>query len=152
MDRSYIAALLALETFQVAFLLLHDWVPLGSLNDVEAVGRLDSLSKRVQVTLYSALPYLFGLAFSCIYASAPRYPGWVRSWLWWSYGLLFAGQLWAWWIPYLVRPDRERAARYQGLFGKTHSFLPARNGIVPNTLHLILHVSTVATLLLLWWA
>jgi hypothetical protein len=39
--------LLALQAFQVLFLWLHDWIPLGRLNDVAAVrgedttGRLD---------------------------------------------------------------------------------------------------------------
>ncbi len=149
MNRSVETAILLLETFQVTFLLLHDLIPLGRSNDVNAVRLLDSRSNRLQVTLYSAPPSLLGLAFSLIYARASRYPSWVQGWLWRSYGQLFAGQLWAWWIPYLPRPDPVRPARYQGLFGRTHSFLPARNGIVPNTLQVILHASTVATLLLL---
>ena len=39
-----------------------------------------------------------------------------------------------------------RAARYRALFGGTHAFLPGRNGIVPNTLHVALHAATLATL------
>jgi hypothetical protein len=35
------------------------------------------------------------------------------------------------------------------MFGNTHAFLPERNGIVPNTLHCILHAATVATLVVL---
>lgn len=35
------------------------------------------------------------------------------------------------------------------LFSGTYSFLPQRHGIVPNTLHVILHVSTVALLAVL---
>ena len=35
------------------------------------------------------------------------------------------------------------------MFGNTHAFLPPRNGIAPNTLHVILHISTLATLALL---
>jgi hypothetical protein len=35
------------------------------------------------------------------------------------------------------------------MFAGTHAFLPARNGITPNTLHVILHMATVAMLLLL---
>jgi hypothetical protein len=66
-----------------------------------------------------------------------------------SYGLLFIGQIRAWWIPYLFRPEPERAARYQIMFGKTHSFLPSRNGMVPNTAHILLHLATAATLIVL---
>jgi hypothetical protein len=67
-------------------------------------------------------------------------------WLWISYGLIFVGELRAWWIPYLLHAEPERAARYEIIFGKTHHFLPTRNGLVPNTAHTMLHVATAATL------
>jgi hypothetical protein len=35
------------------------------------------------------------------------------------------------------------------MFGTTHAFLPERNGIRPNTLHVILHILTLATLVVL---
>ena len=70
-------------------------------------------------------------------------------WLWISYGLLFVGELTAWWIPYLFRPEPERAARYQAMFGATHAFVPERNDIRPNTLHVILHIVTLMTLVVL---
>ena len=44
---------------------------------------------------------------------------------------------------------RERAARYQVMFGATHAFPPERNGIRPNTLHVILYTVTFTTLVLL---
>ena len=59
------------------------------------------------------------------------------------------GELTAWWIPYLTRPQPARAARYRLMFGRTHAFLPERHGIVPNTLHCLLHLATVATLAIL---
>ena len=71
------------------------------------------------------------------------------TWLWISYGLLFIGELTAWWIPYLFHSQPERAARYQAMFGATHGFLPERNGIRPNTLHVILHIMTLTALVLL---
>lgn len=37
MNRAVETGVWALQSFHVAFLLLHDWVPLGSLNDVQAV-------------------------------------------------------------------------------------------------------------------
>jgi hypothetical protein len=73
--------------------------------------------------------------------------------LWWlgvSYSLLFVGELKAWWIPYLFLPEPALAARYQVMFRDTHAFLPERNGIRPNTLHVILHVATLTTLLALY--
>jgi hypothetical protein len=70
--------------------------------------------------------------------------------LWITYGLLVAGLLRAWWIPYLWKPEPERAARYQILFGDTHTFLPLRNGMAPNTLHTCFHAATVAVVLALF--
>ena len=52
-------------------------------------------------------------------------------------------------VPYLLKPDPERAERYRKMFGNTHSFLPRRNGMVPNTAHILLHLATAATLLCL---
>ena len=141
-------ALLALQTFSVLFLALHDWIPLGSFNNLAGVRAANPGAKLLTTTLVSAAPYAFGLAASIIYFGSP-YPNWLFWWLWISYALLFLGQLRAWWIPYLLRPDPVRAARYQQMFGGTHAFLTERNGIRPNTLHILLHVSTAAVLIVL---
>lgn len=140
--------LLALQTFHVAFLLLHDWIPLGHLNDIAAVRRENALPPLIANTLIVGGLFGFGLAGSVHYYGR-AYPGWLHTWLWVSYVLLFLGELRAWWIPYLIQAEPQRAARYQAMFGRTHAFLPVRNGIVPNTLHIILHAATLATLLLL---
>ncbi len=141
-------SLLALQAFQVAFLWLHDWVPLGRLNDAAAVRRQDSLPRLVLVTLVQSLPFTLGLLWSAQRFGQP-FSHWPLRWLWVSYGLLFAGQLYAWWVPYLLRPDPARAERYRAMFGRTHAFLPVRNDMVPNTAHVLLHLATFATLLLL---
>jgi hypothetical protein len=146
---SLATTLIALETFQVTFLWLHDWVPLGRLNDVAEVHRADSLQRLVIVTIVQSVPFTIGLIFSAKYFGHP-YPHWLVTWLWISYVLLFIGQLRAWWVPYLLKADPERALRYRQMFGNTHSFLPARNGMVPNTAHILLHLATAATLLVLF--
>jgi hypothetical protein len=55
----------------------------------------------------------------------------------------------AWWGPYLLGGSPARVARYQAMFARTHAFLPERNGIRPNTLHVALHVVVIAILVLL---
>ena len=142
------AALIGLQASQVAILWTHDLVPLGPLNDTKAVRRSDTLGHLVRVTLIQSVPYTVGLVGSILRWERP-WTGWLLPWLWISYGLLFAGELRAWWWPYLVRPEADRAARYRGMFGRTHGFLPERNGITPNTLHVVLHACTAATLVLL---
>jgi len=140
--------LLALQAFQVVFLWIHDWIPVGRLNDVVAVRSQDTLQRLVVVTIVQSLPYSIGLFFSARYFGR-IYPDWLDMWLWISYGILFVGQIRAWWVPYLLRAEPERAARFQVMFGDTHSFLPQRNGLVPNTAHMMLHLATAATLLVL---
>jgi hypothetical protein len=142
--------LLALQTFQVLFLWTHDWLPLGRLNDVAAVKSQDTKTRLVTVTLIQSAPFTVGLIFSLINFRHP-YPDWLDMWLEISYAVLFVGQMRAWWLPYLFRPEPDRAARYRIMFGNTHSFLPMRNGIVPNTAHILLHIATLLTLLLLFW-
>ena len=133
----------------MAFLFCHDWVPLGALNDVRGVQAADTRARLVTVTLISAAPFAFGLAASLAHAGVP-WPVWLLRYLWISYGLLMLGQLRAWWVPYLIAPEPARAQRYAGMFASTHAFLPEHNGIRPNTLHVILHASTLATLILLF--
>jgi len=143
------AILIALQTFQVLFLALHDWVPLGGLNDVAAVRSEMPTRNLLIATLIQTSFFAMGLFFS-ISCHGRSYPAWLNYWLWISYVTLFIGEIQAWWIPYLVRPDPKRAARYQKMFGKTHSFLPRHNEIVPNTAHVLLHLATAATLLVLF--
>ena len=52
-------------------------------------------------------------------------------------------------MPYFFGWPGGKEERYRAMFGNTHAFLLPRNGIVPNTLHVILHAATLATLLLL---
>jgi hypothetical protein len=147
-NREIEMVLLALQVFQVLFLWVQDWIPLGRLNDVAAVRNQDTTRRLVTVTLIQSVPWTIGLCFSLLHFRRP-YPDWLYGWLVISYGLLFIGQIRAWWIPYLFRPEPERAAGYQIMFGKTHSFLPRRNGMVPNTAHILLHLTTAATLIVL---
>jgi hypothetical protein len=140
--------LLVLQAFQVLFLWIHDWVPLGQLNDIASVRSQDTRSRLVVVTLIQSVPFSIGLLYSLLYFRQ-SYPHWLNNWLWISYGLLLIGQLRAWWLPYLFRAEPQRATRYRIMFGNTHSFLPLRNGLVPNTAHIMLHLATVTTLICL---
>jgi len=139
-------AILWLQIFHVAFLLLHDWIPLGPLSDLAAVRRENSRKALILGTAISSLAFVLGLLFCFVYVP---WPHWLRVYLLTVYVFLFLGELQAWWIPYLVWPQPRRAIRYEAMFGRTHAFLPSRNGIRPNTLHVILHVATFVLVLLL---
>jgi hypothetical protein len=140
---------LTLQTLVVAFLLFHDWIPLGRLSNVAAIRSQDSLARRIFVTLLPAVPAAIGLFLSARHFGQ-AYPDGLEMLLWITYGVFILGLLRAWWIPYLVVPDPARAARYQIIFAGTHSFLPRRNGMAPDTLHTLFHLVTVATLVALF--
>jgi hypothetical protein len=148
METSSVSALIALQVFVVAFVALHDWVPLGSLNNLAGVRVADPLGKRFIVTLLSTLPFAIGLVAS-VFDRGTGFPEWLMWWLWISYAAAAYGLLRAWWVPYLLIASPERAARYQERFAGTHSILPTRNGIRPDTLHCALHAVIFAILILL---
>ncbi len=145
---SFDAIFLALQTFVVAFLLLHDWIPLGRLNNLSAIHHEDSLGRRVFVTLLPGIPAGLGLYWSALNLGR-RFPEDVSIFLWITYGILLLGMLRAWWVPYLLVPDPKRAERYKTLFRHTHRFLPERNGIAPDTLHCSLHIVTLGIVVML---
>jgi hypothetical protein len=141
-------ALVALQCFVVLFVAFHNWIPLGTFNDVKGARAAFPGGKLLAITLINLTPVSIGLAGSAIYFGR-TYPGWLIWWLWITYALACCGSMKAWWIPYLFRADPGLAARYRVMYGTTHAFLPERNGIKPNTLHVVFDVATVAILFLL---
>lgn len=146
--RSWQAAAIALQSLQFLILLLHDWIPLGSLTDVAAVRRMNKLKHLLIGTAVTSVPVAWALWRSIANFGHP-YPHGLKIGLWLIYGILFVGELQSWWIPYVFGASPEKVQRFQELFGRTHAFLPVRHGIVPNTFHVLLHLATVATLLVL---
>ena len=136
-------AFLGCQLFVVLFIALHDWIPLGKLNNLSGIRAVDTTTKLLVVTVLSTLPFAVGFAASVYYA-ATGFPMWLMWLLWISYVAGVYGMLRAWWVPYLLVRDPVRAARYQSRFAQTHAFLPTRNGIRPNTLHVVLHLTIVA--------
>ena len=138
-------ALLALQCFVVLFVGLHNWVPLGPLNNVRGVRVEFPTGKLLVTTLINFTPFAIGLAATAFYFGR-AWPGWVFWWLWITYGLACYGSFTSWWMPYLFSPDPARIARYRTMYAGTHSFLPEHNGIRPNTMHLLFDIVTIAIL------
>jgi hypothetical protein len=141
--------LIALQIFHLLFLLLHDWLPLGNLNNVSAFQKSTTVAQKVASLLVPSIPVIFGLGFTVLANSRGSNLS-FRIIFSAVYGFLFLGELEAWWIPYAFGTSEERVARYRTLFAETHSFLPSRHGITPNTLHVALHAATLATIILVW--
>ncbi len=138
-------ALICLQGVQVAFLALHDWVPLGRLSNLEAVRASDPPGKLLAVTALSVLPFAAVLVVSGYHWTGP-WPMWLRTWLVFTYGAAVVGAIMAWWGPYLFWRSPERAARYRVRFAGTLKFLPERHGIAPDALHVAFHACLLATL------
>jgi hypothetical protein len=96
---------LALQSLVVLFLFLHDWIPLGRLNNLRAIRTQDSVGQQLFVTLLPGIP-----AAVCLIGSGrafgQAYPDWLTITFWITYVLFLTGMLRAWWIPYLFVQDR----------------------------------------------
>ena len=66
-NREIEVVLPSLQVFQVLFLWVHDWIPLGRLNDVAAVRSQDTRRRLVTVTLIQSVPWTIGLCFSLLH-------------------------------------------------------------------------------------
>lgn len=130
------------------FMLFHDWVPLGQLNDVRAVAESRSVQELIVVTAIGAGQIILLLGLVLIFVGK-RYPIWAKLWLVIHQGFILAGALLDWWIPYFFGfGAAERVERYNEMFGNTHAFLPINNGIVPNTIHVLFHSTLLLCLIL----
>jgi len=141
-------ALVVFQVMVVIFLAFHDWVALGKLNNVVGLHTVDTPGRLLLTTALSTLPFGAVLLASILFVSI-EFPAWLLWWLWGTYLACAYGILRAWWMPYLGPPDPDRAKRYGIRFAGTHSFLPERNGIRPDTLHVAFHALVVAILVLL---
>jgi len=141
-------ALLLLQSFHVFFLLFHDWLPMGRLNDVRAMQAAHPRRLLIVGTLVSSLLPSIGLLVS-FRNRDEAWPVWLTAYLAFTYVFLFVGEIEAWWAGYFFGYRIDRAISYRDMYGKTVAFLPERNGIRPNALHVTLHTATVATLVLL---
>ena len=130
------------------FMIFHDFVPLGSLNDVQAVLNDRSLNELIILTIIGAGQILL-IMIGVILFMGKKYPLLIKLWLIIHQTCIFVGALIDWWIPYFFGIGAEqRIERYEEIFGNTHSFLPVMNGIVPNTLHTLFHITLFVCIIL----
>lgn len=125
--------------FILLFMIVQDLVPLGALNDVEAIASVESLNEIIVTTLIGVVQILLILGGVLLFMGK-RYPLLVKIWLIVHPACILLGAIMSWWIPYFFGTGTlEKIERFNIMFGNTHSFLPVMNGIVPNTLHTLFH-------------
>lgn len=123
------------------FMIVQDWVPLGPLNDVAAILADRTKNELIIVTLIGVVQIIVLMGLILLFVGK-RYPIWAKLWLVIHPLCILVGAFVAWWIPYLSgHGAAEKVERYEKMFGNTHAFLPVMNGIVPNTLHTMFHLT-----------
>jgi hypothetical protein len=139
-----IAVLVQLVTFA-----LHDTVPLGRWNNLGRFKREIPLGRRVRGSLQNSVT---ALAVVGVF-----YMGWMRGgesagdWrmaLLITAGVLLYMEFRAWWRPYLFGSTPEEVAKLLPNWEGTYAFLPVRNGVRPNAMHVLMHASTLAMFVL----
>jgi hypothetical protein len=139
---------LSLLAFHFLFLSLHDWIPLGRLNDLPALRSQRSFTARIIASLLMGA--FSGLALYLNWTQSPLPSHSTRLYTLILYVIFTAGLIRAWWLPYCfgVGLSDKFIAEYKVMFSNTYSFLPVRNGITVNALHILFHVTAVLALVL----
>lgn len=63
-------AFLLCQVYVVAFIALHDWLPLGNLNNLAGIRAVDTRTQLMRTTAVSTLPFAVGLAGSAYYPTS----------------------------------------------------------------------------------
>lgn len=137
---------IALQISLLLFIALHDWITLPPFNDIPALKTGQSFASRLQNTIINSMLVLIPLTLTIIYA--PMFPLWAILTIVLFYAIGTCGTICAWWMPYFLGCS-EKYAHILRKYDNTHHFLPARGkNIVPNTLHVILHIQVWLCLLI----
>lgn len=132
---------ITIQCILLLFMAFHDWIDIPPFTNLAALKKAHSLKFRLIGSFVNATLVLIPLIVTFLYLTSPL-PLWARLLFVGVYGLITFGTITAWWIPYFgggywVHGNKAGFEEYQN----THSFLPPRgDNVVPNTLHVILHI------------
>lgn len=130
----------ALQIILLFFMLFHDWISVPPLNDIAALKSKDSTLYRLMGSFINGSLVLIPLVLTLFYYSQPTIPFYVGMTVMAFYLLLTIGTILSWWIPYLFGSSQKLKKQFSK-FKNTHHFLPRlKDHIIPNTLHVILHL------------
>jgi hypothetical protein len=148
-----IAFFITLQCILLFFMLFHDWIPVPPLNDIPTLRKLDSRFYRFIGSTINGVLVLIPLILTWIYSHAQTIAWPANLIIVLFYALLTIGTILSWWVPYFFGSSQKLKIAF-AKFKHTHHFLPAyKDHIVPNTLHVILHLQvwTCLALSIYFW-
>lgn len=123
-------------------MLFHDWIsvpPFPPFNNITALKAVDSNKHRLFGSIVNSIPVLIPLVLTLHYYPS-RMPASTAITIVAFYLALTIGTILSWWTPYFFGSSAQQKQRFSK-FNDTHHFLPALgDNVVPNTLHVILHL------------
>lgn len=141
-----LAFFIILQCILLIFMLFHDWVSVRPFNDIDALKQVDSHFYRLLGSVINGTLVLIPLILTCIFFHREHIPYLAIFFVFAFYLLLTIGTIFSWWVPYIFGSSEAHKQQFIK-FKNTHYFLPERgDNIVPNTLHVILHLLVWACL------
>lgn len=137
---------IVLQVILLFFMLSHDWISVKPFNDIAALKRDDTTAYRLLGSVINGLFVLIPLTLTWIYRDhLPLVVNWIIIGF---YAVLTLGTILSWWVPYFWGSSEKHRQAFRK-FQNTHHFLPSRgNNVVPNTLHVVLHLQVWTCLVL----
>jgi hypothetical protein len=143
-----IVLFITLQCTLLFFMLFHDWIPVPPLNDIPALKKQDTRFYRLLGSAINGALVLIPLILTLIYYHTSTIVWPANLIIVIIYCIQTAGTIMSWWVPYFFGSSQKLKTAFSK-FKNTHHFLPARKDhIVPNTLHVILHLQVWACLVL----
>lgn len=128
-----------LQIILLFFIVFHDWIPIPPLNDVKTLKQIDGNRGRL---IASAINGFWILVPLIITIKGYFFPlsSIGKTTVFLFYFSLSIGTILSWWKPYFFGSSTKHKQAFHK-FKHTHHFLPARGtNVIPNTLHVILHI------------
>lgn len=137
---------ITLQFILLLFMLFHDWVSIPPLTNIPALKAASSNSYLLLGSVINGTSVIIPLIITLLYFTKTHIPLLAAIIVTDFYFVLTVGTILSWWTPYFFGSSSKHKTRF-AKFKDTHHFLPARgDNVIPNTLHVILHLQVWACL------
>lgn len=135
-----------LQLILFLFMIFHDWISVPPFNDIKTLKISDSYFYRLLGSAINGIVVLIPLIITWHYYRQSAFPLSAIITISIFYFILTIGTILSWWVPYIFGSSQKHKLEFSK-FNHTHHFLPKRgDNVIPNTLHVILHLQVWACL------